>query len=146
MSRLRSDLRRILPLGLAALLGGCGGGDGLPRQEVLGQVTLNGEPLADGTIQFQPGTITEGPEVSGGALISGGVYRIARNEGLVPGTYKVLIFAHDEAKTPAATASDPGARGGPPAELIPPRYNASTTLTAEISKEKPNVFNFDLKK
>jgi hypothetical protein len=125
-----------LLLGSAAPLLGCGGGDGLPRQEVSGQVMLNGQPLADGTIQFQPDPNATSPMVPGGALISGGSYRIRRAEGLVPGTYKVMIFSHGAADEASAA---PGAQTGPPPELVPAKYNAMTTLTAEVSKEKPNV-------
>src|SRR6187397_3012218 len=92
---------------LASSLGGCGGGDGLPRQEVSGQVTLDGQPLADGSIQFQPGETGGGPQVSGGALIERGSYRIGRNEGLVPGPYKVMIFSHGDAQSEAP--AEPGA-------------------------------------
>src|SRR5262249_46607926 len=111
----------ILLIGLAAPLSGCGGGDTLPRQEISGKVSFEGQPLADGSIQFQPDPSIEGPSVPGGALITAGVYRISREEGLVPGTYKVMIFSHGDA--PGADAAAPGAQTGPPPERIPARYN-----------------------
>jgi hypothetical protein len=132
-------------LGLALAACGCSGGDGLPRQEVSGQVTLDGQPLATGSIEFQPEALAGGPAVPGGALIDAGTYRISREQGLVPGTYKVMIFSHGESATPAAPA-DPGAQGKPPPELIPRTYNVATTLKAEVTKDRANIFNFDLKK
>ncbi|MBX6313500.1 MAG: hypothetical protein IRY99_11375 [Isosphaeraceae bacterium] len=133
----------LLALVAVMALEGCGGGDELPRQEVSGTVTLNGQPLEDGSIQFQPAGTGQGAAVSGGSMITNGRYRIRRDQGLVPGTYKVMIFSHGET---SGDASEPGAQTGPPPELIPAQYNAATTLTAEVTTDKPNVFNFDLKK
>jgi hypothetical protein len=134
-----------LTIGLVAPLCGCAQDDGLPRQEASGTVTLDGQPLASGTIQFQPAGNSQGAVVSGGAAITDGQYRIARETGLVPGTYKVLIVSHVEEKK-ADASSAPGAQTRPPPELIPARYNSATELTAEIKKAEPNVFNFEIKK
>jgi hypothetical protein len=135
----------LLPLGLLTPTGGCASGDGLPRQEVSGKVTFDGQPLATGTIQFQPAGNNQGRVVSGGSVIDGGSYRIDRDAGLVPGTYKVLIVSHVEAKQTNESAA-PGAQTRPPPELIPASYNLATQLTAEVKKGEPNEFNFDLKK
>jgi hypothetical protein len=135
----------LLTFGLLAPLCGCGNDDGLPRQETSGTVKLDGQPLASGTIQFQPTANSQGPVVSGGAVITGGQYRMARETGLVPGTYKVLIVSHVEAQK-ADQAAPPGAQTRPPPELIPARYNSATELVAEIKKAESNIFNFDLKK
>jgi hypothetical protein len=78
-------------------------------------------------------------------LIAAGAYRIGRTQGLVPGTYKVMIFSHGS-KEPAAATADPGPQAVPPPELIPARYNLATTLKADVAKDRPNVFKFDLKK
>jgi hypothetical protein len=131
----------LLPLGLITTLCGCVGGDSLPRQEVSGKVTLGGQPLDVGSIEFQPEASAGGPVVPGGALIATGTYRLAREQGLVPGTYKVMIFSHG-ART--GSSSDPGAQTAPPPERIPARYNVSTTLKAEVAKDRPNVFNFEI--
>jgi hypothetical protein len=128
-----------LVLGTAAA--GCGGGDGLPRQAVSGSVTLDGKPLAGGSIQFQPGPGSSAA-VSGGAVIADGRFAIAREQGLVPGSYKVMIFSHGGAE---AAPEAPGPQTGPPPERIPARYNASTTLTADVAQDKPNEFQFELK-
>src|SRR5262249_32721442 len=76
----------------ALVRAGCGGApDDLPRQPVYGRVRLNGEPLAQGTIQFQPDGGPRAAAISGGALIQDGSYSIPRDQGLVPGHYKVSI-------------------------------------------------------
>jgi hypothetical protein len=146
----RVILRGILILVVAAgALSGCGGGDDLPRHEVTGTVTLNDKPLESGSIQFQPEeSSVPGAAVSGGALISGGQYQIKRAEGLTPGSYKVMIFSHGD--TPVDESAPPGeavARGNRvPAELIPAQYNTATTLKVQVTADKANVLNFDLKK
>ena len=99
-----------LPLGLIAGGFGCGRGDGLPRQEVAGKVILDGQPLSDGSIEFQPEATSGGPVVPGGGLIAAGAYRIAREQGLVPGTYKVMIFSHRAVSGMTSGPSEPGAQ------------------------------------
>ncbi len=133
----------------AASLCGCRSGDDLPRQEVSGTVTLNGQPLETGSIQFQPASDADaaGAVTGGGALISNGRYQIERDKGLTPGNYKVMIFSHagaevDESEPPGESV----VRSKVPSELIPATYNSATTLTAQVSKGKANVLNYDLKK
>jgi hypothetical protein len=126
----------------AALLAGCGASDNLPRQPVTGTVKFNGEPLKTGLIEFQPA----GPGIAttGAAAITGGSYSLGRSEGLQPGKYEVRISS-----APQTIERQPGALPGdnplPPAkELIPAKFNAKTTLSADISKDGPNKFDFDL--
>jgi hypothetical protein len=142
---------RVLSAAVAAWLSalaaaGCGGGDGLPRKEVTGSVTLDGQPLAEGTLQLQPeGAGPGGTAVSAGGIIKGGRFRIAAEAGPVPGTYKVLIFSHGGAGQPGQPAAAPGAQTGPPPERIPARYNEQSSLTAAVAADGANEFSFDLK-
>lgn len=133
---------------IVGLLAGCGVGDGddLPREAVSGKVTLDGQPLAEGSIQFQPegGTDAKGPAVSGGAVIQDGAYDIPGGNGLTPGKYKVAISSAASAEAPAADAA-PGPAPKPAQEKIPAKYNAESTLTAEVKSGGGNTFNFDLK-
>jgi hypothetical protein len=126
----------------AAMLAGCGGDpvDALPREAVSGQVTFEGKPLAAGLIQFQP---TGQEATAGSAAVAAGRYAIRKDEGLVPGKYRVAIT------TPVAEAGPspalPGDEKPPPREPIPARYNAKSTLSADVTKGGPNTFDFDLK-
>jgi hypothetical protein len=145
-------------LGLIALVGlswlgatGCGGDD-LPRQPVSGVVDFEGQPLAKGHIQFLPGESVS-PPIAAGAEIVAGKYAIARADGLVPGTYTVRISAEGEPPKKKARAPQPEAPGDMPGlgplnneELIPTKYNSQTTLTATVTKEGPNTFDYKLTK
>jgi len=128
---------------LAAPGCGGGGGDNLPRQEVTGTVTLNGQPLAQGTLQFMPMSQEQG--TLAGAEVKDGKFTIGRDKGPVPGGYKVMIFSSGGA-APVSTDAMPGQAPPPPKELIPPQYNATTTLNVEVKAEGPNTFDFPLKK
>ncbi|MBX6314854.1 MAG: hypothetical protein IRY99_18335 [Isosphaeraceae bacterium] len=128
---------------VALAVAGCGGSssDSLPREPVSGKVTLDGQPLAEGTIQFLPASEGQGMATASGGMIKDGSYSVPRDTGPVPGTYKVMIFSSGGGKAEA----EPGKGVTLPKELIPPQYNAQTTLTAEVKKGGDNTFNFDLK-
>jgi len=145
--------RNVCPLGVIALVaiisGGCGepGGDGLPREPISGTVNLDGKPLANGTIQFQPASQAEG--IAAGGMIVDGRFEVRKAEGPVPGKYKVQIDSLDEARPPLAEGELPGAIEVPKRRtrrMIPPRYNSQTELIAEVKPGVPNTFPFDLKK
>jgi len=129
---------------LTLTLVGCGASDDLPREGVSGTVTLNDKPLASGFITFMPAA----SEVTqGGGIIQEGKYSIPRDQGLVPGNYKVLITSSgggSEKQTDHLTDM-PGMPPVPAKEAIPAQYNAKSTLTAEVKAGGENVFNFPLK-
>jgi hypothetical protein len=123
---------------------GCGGAqDDLPRQAVAGTVMLDGQPLKSGLIQFQPASADA--STAGGAGIVDGHYSISRAEGLVPGAYRVSITSVAEAATPLPPGATPGDPVMKVKEPIPAKYNATTQLNAQVTKEGPNTFPFDLK-
>jgi hypothetical protein len=130
---------------LGVVLAGCGGeDDGLPREAVSGTVTFKGQPLDLGSISFRP----EGPSVLAEGLIENGSYAISRDKGLVPGKYKVLISARAGPEPTRDMTVPPGPVTRPkrrPADLIPPRYNSASKLTADVTAGGKNVFDFDLK-
>jgi hypothetical protein len=132
-----------LALGLA--LCGCGGsGDDLPRETVSGKVTFEGEPLARGAILFRTSAPGAAGAMDAGGLIRDGEYRIPRSEGPVPGTYKIMIT--EEVERLPGSDDAPGPRPRVKPSRLSARYNARTTLIAEIKPGAPNTFDFDLKK
>jgi hypothetical protein len=135
----RPALRPLAFLFFAPLLAGCGGGDELPRRAVSGTVTLDGQPLAEGTIRFDP---ADGQATGGGDVIRGGSYSLPRANGLVPGQYRVSISSASGAS--GASGEAPGSAGVMMSEQIPSRYNSRSELTAEVADSGSNTFDLDL--
>lgn len=120
--------------------------DPLARQEVSGNVTLDGAPLAHGSVRFEPlrdAANSEATVITAGAVVQNGSYRIPREVGLPPGKYRVAISAPSQA-SPAPPSMDTEANVKVD-ELIPAEYNANSKLEVEVGTDKPNEFNFDIK-
>jgi hypothetical protein len=154
---LQSRFTRIIGLFLgfvvSAGLAGCGSGDDLPRKAVSGTVTLGGQPLAEGRIQFAP--VSPDAKVDAGGEIKNGQFSIPRDQGPTPGDYRVMITSAVPRKAGPdnAPGAEPSTRGpkmpdstGPAPELIPKEYNSKTTLTAKVEADKTNTYDFPLKK
>ena len=144
-------------------LSGCGPAavDNLPRQAVSGTVTLDGAPLAEGTITFTP---TKGEPTPAMVSITSGTYSIPQAHGLVAGSYKVSILGsatavpmekfgdlpgkaareQTEAADKKQRAATLGKAGTAPNQSIPAQYNTATTLTAEMKEGGSNSFDFPL--
>ncbi|UUO06091.1 hypothetical protein M4951_22365 [Blastopirellula sp. J2-11] len=117
---------------------GCGR-EGVPRVEVSGAVSLDGQPLKEGMILFSP--TGEGPSASGD--IREGSYEIERDAGPSPGNYRVEIRAYRDTgrkRKDAATGLMEDVIVG----IIPPKYNNQSTLAVEIQPDGPNEHNFEL--
>jgi hypothetical protein len=126
----RNKLSWLALCGAALLLVGCGSG---PRTyKVVGTVTLDGEPLPDGDIQFLPQD--RALSIDGGRVEDGEFEFQAK-----PGTKKVSIRAARPAPGLKAVNGDPIN-----VDYIPDRYNSKTTLTAEVAAKDKNEFEFKL--
>ena len=122
-------------------LSACGGGsDTPPLGTVTGVVTLDDKPLADAEVTFQP----EKGRPSLGKTDSEGNYTLvytASDNGALIGPHKVLITTAVEAfSDESGGGNDREARPG----ILPPKYNAQTTLTAQV-KPGANTIDFPLK-
>lgn len=101
--------------------------------QVHGAVTMNGEPLANATILFEP---VGGGRTAIGMTDDQGAYSLeysATASGALVGPVKIQI----------STLNPDDPRNFP--ETVPARYNAQTELTAEIKKGRQEL-NFDLQK
>ncbi len=142
MSQPRSP-RGLLPVAVLLLLaGGCGDRFG-GRQEISGTVTLKGQPVDEGVIEFHP--LDNSPEqlvTKSGALIQDGKYLIPKAQGLVPGKYRVVISSGDK-KAPPLDADSPGpSKSIFSKERIPADYNTKTKQVVEVTKEGSNTFDY----
>ncbi len=136
---LRSSLACVVLLAVA----GCGAadeGDGVVRESVSGTVTLGGKPLDGASIHFIPTNPNAPGEASG--EIKDGKFAIPKESGPAAGTYSVKISSIQNVTV------DPNQPPGPPPkpkpETIPKKYNAATTLNAEIKAGDPNELTFEL--
>lgn len=118
-------------LGLAVVVAGCSPRTAVEVAKVSGTVTLDGKPLSDAIILFQPGD----GRPSRGMTGSDGRYQLlytADRAGAMVGTCGVTI---------STAIEDEEGRFAP--ERVPKRYFEPGALTVEV-KRRSNVLDFDL--
>jgi hypothetical protein len=121
---------------------GCGRGDGLDRAAVTGTVTLDGAPIAAGSITFFPQGGTKGP--AAGGTIENGQYSIAVAQGPIVGRNRVEIRAtRKTGRKVQAPMSDRGVLTDEIVEAAPARYNSQSALVAELKSGK-NLLDYEL--
>ncbi len=121
-------------------LAGCGDDNPLGRLPINGEVTLNGAPLKDGVIEFQP--VGDEPTSAGGSIVDG-KYEFTAEQGLAPGKYHVFITAADPDES-APPIEAPGESRKLRPDLIPPEYNIESTLIREVKAGQENKFDFPI--
>lgn len=127
---------------LGLLMTGCGGPSSSAniRGAVKGKVTLDGEPVPQGSILFLPQEGTKGP--AGGGTIKDGVYDLKVEQGAAIGKNRVEINA--PRKTGKQISSQDGQKQiDEVEESIPAKYNKKSILEEDVQKGT-NEFNFDL--
>jgi len=142
---------RIYHLGISLMvsallfLTGCGGSDEIPRAPVSGRITMDGEPLANVSVTFQPIVETGQVEDTGGGSFGKtdeeGNYSlefVATGEtGAVVGKHRVSISTpqpEEAQQDDAFEFEDP----------IPARYNTHTELTFEVPPDGTEEADFAL--
>ncbi|QDU74488.1 hypothetical protein Pan97_14960 [Bremerella volcania] len=119
-------------------LAGCGASaDPLNRQAVRGEVTLDSQPLDNGSISFDPQDREKGRP--GGATILDGKFALERQRGLPPGTYTVRVNSAD-AQTEAV--GEPGESRRLAKERIPSQWNSKSEQTITVVDGEENTFQF----
>jgi hypothetical protein len=133
----------------AAFMSGCGGAatDELPREAIRGEVLVDGTPVKSGVITFVPDS-TSIPTQGGGPIIDG-KFSVSKEQGLVPGKYRVVIDAPSDdqlAATSGAGAGDgaPSLPGPRPKRAARRAKPSNDFKTAEVKAGGPNVFEFSL--
>ncbi len=111
------------------------------RAAVEGTVTLDGQPLEKGQIQFNPLPGTAGP--TAGADIVNGKFAIPSSGGPFAGNFRVQIT---QASLTGRKVFDPRSNSmvDEYAQILPARYNSNSQLEAKVSAGGPNSFEFAL--
>jgi hypothetical protein len=144
-------LRRLAPLAAVAVLAvGCSRGE-YETAEVSGRVTLNGQPVANVAVMFQPvapeGNINPGPG-SYGVTDADGRYHLIlvgkESKGAVVGKHMVRISNHDD--TPQDPSDDSPRRPKKAVGVkIPSKYNqAVAILEFDVPADGTEEANFTL--
>ena len=132
---------RFLPLVAAAAVG-CGGAK---VGSVSGKITLDGKPLANARVNFQPvgeGKLNPGIGSFGKTDVNGEyTLRLIDDSGpgAIAGKHEVRISAFGEDRN--LKPDDDRNRG--PADKVPARYNVNTELKFDV-RRGDNTANFDL--
>lgn len=121
------------------LLPGCGAGNAPERASIQGQVTFDGEPVEEGSIQFVPEQGVVGKPVA--TQISQGKYELSGDKGPAVGKNKVVIQA--TRKTGKQVKDIMGEMVEERESYIPPKYNEQSELFIEI-KSGSNTEDFSL--
>jgi hypothetical protein len=120
----------------AGLLAGCGAPATLPTvptHTVKGQVKLDGKPMPEGEISFSvAGQI---PQVH---TIKDGAYSGPAPEGKA--RVEIMAYKAAEPVVMDGKVMNEGAKSN----YLPDKYNAETTLSAEVTASGANEFNFDV--
>lgn len=120
----------------AAFLMACGcGGSVTKGVPVNGTVNLNGKPLPEGEVLFEPADGKGAPEQ---ALVKDGKF----SGSVTPGAKKVRITSWREGKRPADAVMGGGAVRE---QYLPKKYNTETTLTVTVEAGGGELPAFDLK-
>ena len=127
-------------LAIAAIITGCGPAVDPGYHPVSGTVTLDGAPLVDAVVAFQPtgeGSSGTGRTDENGTYI---LYYASQRPGAKVGENRVVISKESIASSGddefAVVTEEEG-------ELLPARYNRETELTATVT-DSDNVIDFAL--
>lgn len=131
-----------LVVSILSFILGCGGTpkDPLKRQPVSGNVTLDGKPMDQGSISFQP--LTEAGATASGATIAAGHYKIPAESGLAPGEYRVVILSPEPEAPRSADEMMNNPSTEPRKERVAPKFNTATELKVSIKEGAPNTADF----
>jgi hypothetical protein len=127
-------------LAISAIVTGCGPAVDPGYQPVSGTVTLDGVPLMDAVVAFQPtgeGSSGTGRTDENGTYI---LFYASQRPGAKVGENRVVISKETSGSSGddefAVVTEEEG-------ELLPARYNRETELTATVT-DSENVFDFAL--
>ena len=135
LTRIAVVLTLTAPLALAI---GCGDANG--RQRISGQVTLDGQPLPNGSVSLRP--IGTGPLAVG--RIEDGKFILGSDKGPLPGAYLIEIESQQKTGNQVALVDNPSIKIDETEQVIPPNYNERSELRIDVKPDGGNHFEFEL--
>jgi hypothetical protein len=136
-----NSFRRAL---LLAAIVTCVGCTRSSKVDVGGTVTLNGKPLAGGTVVFEP---ADRQGASFGGTIEEGKYSLTGDSGVSPGEKIVRVTGvwNTGRQVPVGPPAPPGTMTEEVKEIpIPAAYNQNSTLKVTVTEGAPNQHDFTL--
>ena len=125
---------------LALGIVGCSKADLKGRVPISGKVTLNGTPLKDGEILFDPIGSQQMRSQSGGK-IHDGKYSLPAEFGLVPGEYAVRISSMEE--VPGTRVESPNLELNVEyRNLVPPKFGSASEQKVTVTNTGKQTFDF----
>ena len=142
-------MRRILWLSAAMVVGvgvilpaGCGPAYPKGTLAFSGSVTLEGQPLDQGSIEFT--SLPGQTEARSGAMVRNGSFSIPAHQGLPAGKYRVRVYS----SAGDAAAAMPEAPGDSTevevTERIPAAWNTESEQEITVESGAKNEFRFDI--
>jgi hypothetical protein len=115
---------------------------GSTKHEVLGKVTLDGQPMEQGSILLVPTDANTGTATGG--TISHGKYLLTGRQAPAPGEYKVEIRATKKSgKMVQKARGRPGELMDEMVEAVASRFNSESQLRV-VAKSKRTIADFDV--
>jgi hypothetical protein len=138
---------RLVLVGVLSLLlaiGVCWWGSGwiggATKMDVRGDVTLDGQPLADGSILLVPNDPNAGNTTGG--QIANGQYLLTGRQAVIAGVYKVEIRATKKSGRKVQKAmGQPGELTDEMVEAVASRFNSASVLTVVV-EANPTTADF----
>ena len=119
---------------------GCGSKNPQGRKAVEGTISIDGTPIAKGSIEFMPDA-ANAVQTSSGAAIVDGKFSISETKGLADGTYLVAVSARVDT---GETVDGPMGAEAVFEELVPAQYGSETQEKATFSGKGPFVYELDI--
>jgi hypothetical protein len=121
------------------LLSGCGDG----KVVVRGMVTVDGQPIDEGSISLEP---SDGQGPTTGGLIKAGKYELAGSAAVEPGKKIVRIVGLRQTgkMVPAGPPAPKGTLIPQMIQCVPSHYNDQSRLQVDVTPGKANKHDFQL--
>jgi hypothetical protein len=144
MDKRSKAISRVAVICTMALCGAACTGCKPSARAVDGRVTLSGQPLDQAAIVFVP--LEPGRKKTGAPIVAG-KYQLPREDGLLPGSYRVEIVDNPPLGDPhlRKSKSPEANHGGPPRRVLPYIYAHDSPLSVVIEPDGTTTFDFDLK-